>query len=207
MTSATPATKVPTTGRRERSKQDKLARITAAARELFAEHGIDEVTTQQIAERADVGAGTVFLYVKTKGELLLLAQNERYAEALLEGRAAAAVESDPVDALVAIIRPIVICNRSQIDNGRTYLREMLFGDPQDRHHAAALTIVAETEQEVSGIISRTGRSGSEAAILSRVISAAMLVSMTSTLNPAATNDDIIAEIRGQIVAVLGAPTG
>ena len=34
-------------GRRERNKQAKLERIMAAASELFAEHGVDEVTTQQ----------------------------------------------------------------------------------------------------------------------------------------------------------------
>jgi len=62
-------------GRRERNKQEKLERITAAARELFAEHGVDDVTTQQIADRADVGSGTLFLYAKTKAELLLLVQN------------------------------------------------------------------------------------------------------------------------------------
>jgi AcrR family transcriptional regulator len=33
-------------GRRERNKLDKLARITAAAGELFAERGVDDVTTQ-----------------------------------------------------------------------------------------------------------------------------------------------------------------
>ena len=69
-------------GRRERNKQQKLDRITAAARELFAERGVDEVTTQEIADKADIGAGTLFLYAKTKGELLLLVQNSTYAEAL-----------------------------------------------------------------------------------------------------------------------------
>jgi kynurenine formamidase len=59
-------------GRRERNKQAKLDRIVAAARELFAEHGVDEVTTQQIADKADIGTGTLFLYVKSKGDLLLL---------------------------------------------------------------------------------------------------------------------------------------
>jgi len=48
-------------GRRERNKQDKLHRITTAASELFAVHGVDEVTTQQIADRADIGTGTLFL--------------------------------------------------------------------------------------------------------------------------------------------------
>jgi hypothetical protein len=42
-------------GRRERNKQQKLDRITAAAGELFAGYGVDEVTTQQIADNADVG--------------------------------------------------------------------------------------------------------------------------------------------------------
>ena len=79
----------PPVGRRERNKQAKLERITAAARELFAEHGVDEVTTQQIAEKADIGTGTLFLYAKTKGELLLLVQNSGYAAALEDGTAAA----------------------------------------------------------------------------------------------------------------------
>ncbi len=83
-----------TLGRRERNKQQKLERITAAASELFAEHGIDDVTTQQIAERADVGTGTLFLYAKTKGELLLLVQNAHYAVALEKGIAAAEATPD-----------------------------------------------------------------------------------------------------------------
>ncbi|WP_344387355.1 helix-turn-helix domain-containing protein, partial [Streptomyces aureus] len=73
-------------GRRERNKQLKLDRITAAARELFAERGVDEVTTQEIADKADIGTGTLFLYAKTKGELLLLVQNSLYTEALEQGR-------------------------------------------------------------------------------------------------------------------------
>ena len=48
-------------GRRERNKQAKLERIMAAASELFAEHGVDEVTTQQIADKADIGAGAQIL--------------------------------------------------------------------------------------------------------------------------------------------------
>src|SRR5688572_9423664 len=121
-------------GRRERNKQEKLDRITAAASELFAKHGVDEVTTQQIADKADIGTGTLFLYAKNKGELLLLVQNSSYAEALGKGRAAAQTTPDVLDAVMAIVRPIVECNRTQIDNGRTYLREMVFGDPEEPHH-------------------------------------------------------------------------
>ena len=120
----------PPVGRRERNKQVKLERITAAARELFTEHGVDEVTTQQIAEKADIGTGTLFLYAKTKGELLLLVQNSGYADALEEGKAAAESIPDALDAVMAIIRPVVECNRIQIDNGRTYLRETRLRRPR-----------------------------------------------------------------------------
>jgi hypothetical protein len=45
-------------GRWERAKQDKRERSMAAARELFAEHGVGEVTTQQVADRADAAIDT-----------------------------------------------------------------------------------------------------------------------------------------------------
>src|SRR5215211_6033689 len=90
-------------GRRERNKQNKLERITAAARELFAEHGVDEVTTQQIADKADIGTGTLFLYAKTKGELLLLVQNSSYVDALERGRTDAESISDVLDGVMAIV--------------------------------------------------------------------------------------------------------
>ena len=96
-----------TVGRRERNKQQKLDRITAAARELFAERGVDEVTTQEIADKADIGAGTLFLYAKTKGELLLLVQNSTYADALAQGRSAA--ENIPQGAAVWLHLPPERC--------------------------------------------------------------------------------------------------
>ena len=91
-------------GRRERNKQEKLERITQAASDLFSRHGVDEVTTQQIAEAADVGAGTLFLYAKTKGELLLLAQNAAYARSLDEGIRASS-SSSPNASHIGNMRP------------------------------------------------------------------------------------------------------
>ena len=57
-------------------------------------------------------------------------QNSGYADALAQGRAAAARHSRTLDAVLAVVRPVVECNRTQVDNGRTYLREMVFGDPR-----------------------------------------------------------------------------
>lgn len=187
-------------GRRERNKQAKLERIIAAASELFAEHGVDEVTTQQIAEKADIGTGTLFLYAKTKGELLLLVQNARYAEALDRGLSAASHADDPVDAVMAIVGPVVECNRVQIDNGRTYLREMAFGDPSEPHHAAALTIVAQTEAALAGVLERDEQT---AATLARVISSIMFLSMAAGSNVSLSVEEIEEDVRRQVAAILG----
>lgn len=191
-------------GRRERNKQQKLARITAAAAELFADHGIDDVTTQQIAERADVGTGTLFLYAKTKGELLLLVQNAHYAVALESGIAMAARISDPLDALMALLRPIIECNRVQIDNGRVYLREMVFGDPSDAHHAEALRIVAATEEATAAILRRDPAiAEDDAASLARIVSAIMFLTMSASINVGSTIDELALDVRRQVGALLG----
>ncbi len=201
-----PVTSTPA-GRRERNKQEKLDRIVAAAGELFAEHGVDDVTTQQIADKADIGTGTLFLYAKTKGELLLLVQNSHYVESLERGRSDAEAISDVLDAVLAIVRPIVECNRVQIDNGRTYLREMVFGDPEESRHAEALAIVAQTEEAVAAVLCRDNRvRADEAAMLARVVSAIMFVSMAPTLNAGLSVDDLVQDIRNQLCVVLHSRT-
>jgi AcrR family transcriptional regulator len=190
-------------GRRERNKQAKLERIIAAASELFAEHGVDEVTTQQIADKADIGTGTLFLYAKTKGELLLLVQNAQYSGALERGRAAAETIPDVLDAVMSIVQPVVHCNRAQIDNGRTYLREMVFGDPEEPHHGEALAIAAQTEEAITAILHRDKRIGDgDAATLARVVSSVMFLSMAASLNAALSVEEIVQDIRRQVSALL-----
>lgn len=193
----------PPVGRRERNKQAKLERITAAARELFAEHGVDDVTTQQIAEKADIGTGTLFLYAKTKGELLLLVQNSGYADALQEGKAAAERIPEALDAVMAIIRPVVECNRIQIDNGRTYLRELVFGDPEEPHHRDALALTIQTEEAIAAVLRRDDRVGApDAATLAHIVSAIMFLSMAATANISRSVEDILREISDQVSVLL-----
>ncbi len=71
-------------GRREAQKLDKRERIQRAAWELFTTAGYDETTTKQIAARADVAAGTVFLYARDKPDLLCLVMHDRLAAAVDE---------------------------------------------------------------------------------------------------------------------------
>jgi AcrR family transcriptional regulator len=52
--------------RRERKKQRTHNAIVAAARELFAVRGYDDVTIPEIAERAEVAVSTVFAHFPSK---------------------------------------------------------------------------------------------------------------------------------------------
>lgn len=190
-------------GRRERNKQAKLDRIVAAAGELFAEHGVDEVTTQQIADKADIGTGTLFLYTKSKGDLLLLVQNSGYSEALKKGRTAAKKLTNTVEAVMAIIRPVVECNRTQIDNGRTYLREMVFGDHQEPHRREALGLSAQTEDAIAEVLRRDEHIQPEnAPTIAHIISAVMFLSMAANINATKTIDELLQEIRQQVRVLL-----
>ncbi|MBI4900714.1 MAG: TetR/AcrR family transcriptional regulator [Actinobacteria bacterium] len=192
-------------GRRERNKQQKLDRITAAADELFGRFGVDEVTTQQIADAADIGTGTLFLYARSKAELLLLVQNTHYAEAIDAGLRAAASATSPLDAVMALVEPVVECNRRQIENGRTYLRELIFGDPEEPHHAVGLELIQRVDTAYVEILQRDGRlSAADAALLARTISAAMFVSLASPVHLHSTNQQVYDDIREQVRVLLRA---
>src|SRR3954451_19220168 len=56
--------------KRDRKKRDKADRIRAAALALIRERGFDATTTRDIAARAGIAAGTLFLYVPRKEDLL-----------------------------------------------------------------------------------------------------------------------------------------
>jgi AcrR family transcriptional regulator len=63
--------------RRQREKADRQAAILSAARQVFFEHGIRDATVDDIAARAQVAKGTVYIYFRSKETIL--------ATLLLEG--------------------------------------------------------------------------------------------------------------------------
>lgn len=60
-----------TEGRVARRQRRNRAALIDAAREIMSEKGVDAATMLEIAERADVGAGTVYNYFKSKDELAI----------------------------------------------------------------------------------------------------------------------------------------
>lgn len=69
---------------REANKQDKLDRIRAAAAELFTTQGFDETSVAEVAARANVAKGTVFLYAQTKADLVALVFEEALREVTID---------------------------------------------------------------------------------------------------------------------------
>jgi AcrR family transcriptional regulator len=106
-------------GRRERRKQQTRDDLYEAAVELFAERRYDEVSVEDICERAEVGRATFFRFYGTKSGLLV-EHNRRIAD---EARAAVdqAQPATTADALRIIERTLTRSWR----RGGLMLRDMV----------------------------------------------------------------------------------
>jgi len=62
--------------RRERERKMRKNQILGAARELLADNGIAGTSMNQIAERAELSVGTVYIYFKNKEDLYASLQEE-----------------------------------------------------------------------------------------------------------------------------------
>jgi AcrR family transcriptional regulator len=76
----------PDDGRLVRGRRSR-ARILAAARELFREHGFDGATLRAIAARAGMGTSSIYRHVRSKEELLVEELAARQEEAWRRFRA------------------------------------------------------------------------------------------------------------------------
>lgn len=89
-------------GKRERNKRDKIRRIKKAAAELFTLEGFDAATTEQIARRANVAKGTLFLYARDKRDLVFLIFNDEIVRISKKAFSQADPELPVLDQLLAV---------------------------------------------------------------------------------------------------------
>jgi AcrR family transcriptional regulator len=144
-----------TVGRRARNKADKQQRIFEAASELFTRLGYSAVTTQMIADRADVGTGTLFRYASSKAELLTMVMNEQMRLDTREGIAAAAASgTSPTEAIMALLAPQIHLPLEFPENTAVYQREILFGTEQGQYRTEALARISELEDAIGEILGR-----------------------------------------------------
>jgi AcrR family transcriptional regulator len=92
-------------GLRERRKNERRRRVLEAAREVFLEHGYEHATTREIATRAGVAVGTVFVYARDKRDLLMTIVNDDL-EAITDESFATLDRTAPIlDQLIALFEP------------------------------------------------------------------------------------------------------
>jgi TetR/AcrR family fatty acid metabolism transcriptional regulator len=89
---------------RAASRGDKREPILRAAIAVFARRGFFNAQVADVARAAGVAAGTVYLYFRSKDDLLVSIFEKTMREAIAEGRAALADASDPAARLRRLAR-------------------------------------------------------------------------------------------------------
>jgi AcrR family transcriptional regulator len=131
--------KGPASGRREQQKLDKRERIRAAAWELFTTAGFDETTTKAVAARADVAAGTLFLYARDKEDLLCLVMHDRLA-GTVEGRFATLPRGAPLlEQLLHVFRGLFQMYGEHPGVAAAFIRHFPGADGPNGQEVSALT--------------------------------------------------------------------
>ena len=104
---------------------------------------------------------------------------------------------------MAVLAPVIVCNRKQVDNGRTYLREILFGDPAEPNHHDALQLTEDSGALIANELHRRGVADSEGcAVLALSISGVLYLTLADERNRAASTDELIAVVQASVAALL-----
>jgi AcrR family transcriptional regulator len=125
--------------RREQNKAEKRSRIITAARVLFADKGFDATTTQAIAEAADVAAGTLFLYARTKDDLLILVFREEMSELVERAYSGARSQLGLSGQLIAFFETFVAYHERDLPLARALMRQLGYvASPEQREAVSHL---------------------------------------------------------------------
>ena len=125
--------------RREQNKAEKRSRIITAARVLFSDKGFDATTTQAIAEAADVAAGTLFLYARTKDDLLILVFREEMSELVDLAYACARHQLALMGQLIVFFETFVAYHERDLPLARALMRQLGYvASPEQREAVSHL---------------------------------------------------------------------
>ncbi len=124
--SSRPAANAAPAGRRERNKQQKRDRIKAAARKLFSAKGFAATTTQEIAREADIGTGTLFLYVQSKEEVLVLVFRDEMDRVCAKAFAALPRKASLLEQLTRVYGAMIRFHGRDQGLARVFVKELLY---------------------------------------------------------------------------------
>jgi len=121
---------------RVRHRSQTLAEVRDATVELIREKGLRQITTKEIAERAQIGEATLFRHVKSKNALLLGIYVERVrlvgaalADQMQQWRSSPAVDGQAaLDRVSAVYQALADLYRQDPEHASFYIRESF--DPE-----------------------------------------------------------------------------
>ncbi|WP_233568725.1 MULTISPECIES: TetR/AcrR family transcriptional regulator [Kocuria] len=205
-----------TLGRRERAKEEKRARILAAARALFEERGFQRTSMSEVARAADVAEGTVFQYAATKTELLMMVVDAlwgaheqamttpaRATSAAPDGAAAAPPAGETADQIAALVSPFVAAMRRWPEPTTWVAREILFGADMP-HRQRVLGRVEGLEEQIAARLrdDRVGAPGAAAATGARLIVTGVLAELNRSRQGRIDGEDVDVVLRRLIDLVV-----
>ena len=136
-------------GRRERKKQQTRDELMNHAARLFAERGFDSVTTEDIAEAADVSQRTFFRHFPSK-EAVLYGHVDELQAAIRHAFEARPADESNVAAIRAAMR--TIADHYAANHEEAFLQARLAAEfPAVAAHARAV-VQAEWEHELTAVI-------------------------------------------------------
>lgn len=135
-------------GRVARRQRRNRAALISSARVVMSEKGVDGATMLEIAERADVGAGTVYNYFKSKDELAIAVLEEMMSDLALRIETVTNTFDDPGQVYAFGIRKVLetatqdvrwkqLLNRSEVIADATFRRMGPFAIRDLRNATAA----------------------------------------------------------------------
>ncbi len=113
-------------GLRELRKKEKLANIEAAARELFADKGFAGTTTRELARRAGIGVGTLFVYFPGKIDLLFHLFRTDLEPVIAESFTSCPAEASLLDQLMHVFGWVFDYYETDPRLARVFVQQLLF---------------------------------------------------------------------------------
>ncbi len=142
--------------RRARRKTETLRRIEDAGWKLFRTRGYEATSTREIAEAADIAAGTLFNYFPEKRSLLIHLMQRELDEALSHAfhtMPPAVLELE----LTHVFAALTQCYANERRLGRVFIKELLFTDGERRAESAAWTF--NLVKRIAGLVRNAQRRG------------------------------------------------
>jgi AcrR family transcriptional regulator len=125
-------------GRRGQAKRERRTRIFQAAREVFAERDFAAATMQQIADRAGVAVGTLFLHASSKEGLLASAFWPEVGQVSEAAEPGIPYDAPIIDQMMYVFGVLVAYHKATgPELSAVLLRELMYGQvidqaPEDR---------------------------------------------------------------------------